>query len=124
MEVTPANLAQWNASRVQLELPRGDSQTQLRAVAKEFESLFAKQMLDSMRATLNKEEDIFNGGMAQDIFEDMLYEEYGRLIAQTGGLGIADMIVEQYESTLSAESATVSASVHEQRRAAALYVSV
>lgn len=100
MEVSAANLAQWNASRAQLELPRGDSRTQLRAVAQEFESLFAKQMLDSMRDTLNAEDDMFHGGMAQDIFDDMLYEEYGRMIAQSGGLGIADMIVQQYESTV------------------------
>ena len=108
MELSAANLAQWNASQVQLELPRGDSRTQLRAAAREFESLFAKQMLDSMRDTLNTEDDMFHGGMAQDIFDDMLYEEYGRMIAQGGGLGIADMIVQQYESTVgAARAATV-----------------
>lgn len=95
---TPATAATWNFSRVQLELPSGDSKTRLRAAAQEFESLFAKQMLDSMRDTLNTEDDIFNGGMAQDIFEDMLYEEYGRIMARTGSLGIADLIVRQYES--------------------------
>lgn len=100
MEVTAANLATWNAARAQLELPRGDDRSRLEAVAKEFESLFAKQMLDSMRDTLNPDEDLLNGGMAQDIFEDMLYEEYARLLSQTGGLGIADLIVAQYEGTL------------------------
>jgi flagellar protein FlgJ len=116
MELTAANMAQWNANRVQLDLPRGDEGTRLRAAAQEFESLFAKQMLDSMRDTLNKEDDLFNGGMGQDIFEDMLYEEYGRLIARTGGLGIADMIVKQYEADLGSTSV--------QQRAAALYDSV
>jgi flagellar protein FlgJ len=104
MELTAANMAQWNANRVQLDLPRGDEGTRL------------KQMLDSMRDTLNKEDDLFNGGMGQDIFEDMLYEEYGRLIARTGGLGIADMIVKQYEADLGSTSV--------QQRAAALYDSV
>lgn len=97
MDPISANVAQWNRNQVTLELPDGDSRTRLEAVAKEFESLFAKQMLDSMRDTLNPDDDMFNGGMAQDIFEDMLYEEYARMLSQEGGLGIADMIVQQFE---------------------------
>lgn len=109
MELTTANLAQWNASQVRLEVPRADDQTRLRAVAKEFESLFAKQMLDSMRDTLNKEDDMFNGGMAQDIFDDMLYEEYARMMANTGSLGIADLIVNQYEGIVGSQTGTSNA---------------
>lgn len=95
MDPIAANMAQWNRNEVTLDLPDADSRTRLEAVAKEFESLFAKQMLDSMRDTLNPDDDMFNGGMGQDIFEDMLYEEYARMLSQEGGLGIADMIVEQ-----------------------------
>ena len=105
MELSPANLATWNRSQMQLDLPRGESGQQLEAAAREFESLFVKQMLDTMRDTLNTENDIFNGGMAQDVFEDMLYEEYARSIAQSGTLGIADMLVEQYQGTTSRETA-------------------
>jgi len=97
MELTTANLAQWNASQVRLDLPDTDDRSRLEAVAKEFESLFAKQMLDSMRDTLNSEDDMLNGGMAQDIFDDMLYDEYARMMANTGSLGIADMIVDQFQ---------------------------
>ena len=100
MEITSANMAVWNANQARLELPRGDQRTQLKAVAKEFESLFIKQMLDSMRATLNKEDDPLNGGMAQDIFEDMLYEEYSRAMAATGSLGVADLIYSRYKDTV------------------------
>jgi len=117
MEVTAANLAQWNASQLRLDLPDGDDRTRLTAVAKEFESLFAKQMLDSMRDTLNPEADMLNGGMAQDIFDDMLYDEYARMIAESGTLGIADMIVQQYEGQVTVQGASPS-------RVAALYDSV
>ncbi len=103
MEAIGASMARWNATQLRPELPSGDDRTQLRFVAQEFESLFAKQMLDSMRATLNREDDLFDGGMAQDIFEDMLYEEYARMMSRTGSLGIADMIVRQYEHTVSAQ---------------------
>jgi peptidoglycan hydrolase FlgJ len=96
MEITQANLAQWNATQVNLELPRGSGREQLKQVATEFESLFVKQMLDSMRDTLNKENDLLSGGFAEEVFEDMLYDEYSRMIAATGSLGIADLITRQY----------------------------
>jgi peptidoglycan hydrolase FlgJ len=108
MEVTAANLAQWNVAQSRLELPSGDGESRLEAVAQEFESLFVKQMLDSMRDTLNKEEDIFNGGMAQDIFEDMLYDEYSRILSRSGSLGIADLLVEQYRGSVATPAAAAS----------------
>lgn len=116
MEPIGASMAQWNRNEVTLDLPDADSRTRLEAVAKEFESLFAKQMLDSMRDTLNPDDDMFNGGMAQDIFEDMLYEEYARMLSQEGGLGIADMIVRQFEGTVASPATSASA-----QRAAAAY---
>lgn len=116
MELTAADPGHWNSTRIRAELPRGDDLTQLRAVAKEFESLFAKQMLDSMRATLSREDDMLDGGMAQDIFEDMLYEEYARIMSNAGSLGIADMIVSQYQGVVGTQ-VTVA-------RAAAVYDSL
>ena len=100
MEAISADMTRFNATQIYPELPRGSDQERLRAVASEFETLFAKQLLDTMRATLNTENDMFHGGMAQDIFEDMLYEEYARMMAKTGSLGIAEIIYNQYSSTL------------------------
>lgn len=68
---------------------------QLEEVAREFEALLIKQMLDSMRNTLNKDNNLVDGGMSENIFEDMLYTEYSRLMSKTGGFGLAEMIVEQ-----------------------------
>lgn len=73
-----------------------DDRERLEAAARDFESLFIKQMLDSMRNTLNSEDRIVKSGMAGDIFEDMLYDEYAVLMAKTGGFGLADMIVDQF----------------------------
>jgi peptidoglycan hydrolase FlgJ len=67
----------------------------LRGVAQEFEALFLKQMLGSMRSTLKPENDMLHGGLSQDIFEDMLYDEYSRVMAKTGSIGIADLIYDQ-----------------------------
>ena len=67
----------------------------LREVAREFEALFVKQMLSSMRQTLDPGSDMLYGGISQDIFEDMLYEEYAKVMAKTGSLGIAELVYGQ-----------------------------
>jgi flagellar protein FlgJ len=63
-------------------------------VCEEFESLFIKQMLNSMKKTVHKGE-MMHGGYAEEIFEDLLYDEYALLMAKTSGFGIADMTYRQ-----------------------------
>jgi peptidoglycan hydrolase FlgJ len=63
-------------------------------VCVEFESLFIKQMLDAMRKSVEKS-DFLHGGMAEDIFEDMLYDEYSMLMAKNSGFGLSDMVYRQ-----------------------------
>jgi flagellar protein FlgJ len=100
MEAISADMIRLNATMVYPEISRGDDDARLRAAATEFEVLFAKQMLNTMRATLNTENDMLHGGLAQEFFEDMLYEEYARMMAKTGDLGIADIIYNQYSSAI------------------------
>ncbi len=76
----------------------GAQDTQLQEAGQEFESLFVKMMMDSMRSTRNQEDNFTYGGMAENIFEDMLYTEYSRTIARRADFGIADMIVNQFSS--------------------------
>jgi len=79
--------------------PRPDSlmneQDPLREVAKEFEALFIEMMFDSMRETVDREHSLFDGGYAEEVFEDMLYEQYSLIMADSGGTGLADMIYDQ-----------------------------
>ncbi len=58
----------------------------------EFESLFVNIMLKSMRDTLNKEDNLLDGGQAEEIFSDMLYSEYSKSISKNSRLGLADSI--------------------------------
>jgi flagellar protein FlgJ len=95
-------LGRFQAISADSSLPRVDrnaGREQLEEVAQEFESLFVKMMLDSMRETRNQEDNFTYGGMAEDIFEDMLYTEYSRSIARRGDFGIADMIINQFAPT-------------------------
>ncbi len=67
---------------------------QLKEACKEFESLLLEQMLKSMRKTVNKT-GLIKGGMAEDIFEDMLYEKYAEKMSNTANLGFSDMLYRQ-----------------------------
>ena len=60
----------------------------------DFSSIFIKQMLNAMKKTVPKT-GMMDGGMAEEIFEDMLYDEYAKSMAQTANLGLAEMMYEQ-----------------------------
>ncbi len=66
-----------------------DKSSDLYKVCLDFEALFIKQMLNVMRKTVDKQ-GILDGGMSEDIFEDMLYDEYAKKMAQTAQFGLAE----------------------------------
>lgn len=59
--------------------------------AKEFESFFLSQMLDQISSGISSD-GMFGGGHAEKVFKGLLNQEYGKAIAQSGGVGIADMV--------------------------------
>ncbi|MCS7205938.1 MAG: rod-binding protein [Leptospiraceae bacterium] len=65
--------------------------------ALEFQSLFVKIMLNSMRKTLNPQNDLLYGGRVQEIFEDLLFDEYAKIYSKNTPLTIAKEIYHQYE---------------------------
>jgi peptidoglycan hydrolase FlgJ len=71
-----------------------DKSSKLYKVSQEFEAIFIKQMLNVMRKSVSKT-GLLDGGMAEEIFEDMLYDEYAQKMAESGSFGIADMIYRQ-----------------------------
>lgn len=60
----------------------------------DFEAIFVKQMLNSMKKTIDKS-GLINGGMTEDIFEDWLYDEYAGQISKNGDLGLAQKMFNQ-----------------------------
>jgi flagellar protein FlgJ len=92
-----------NAHTYPLDSPRPrrqvvDKGSELYNACVDFESLFIKQMLDVMRKTVHREDDLLGGGMTQDVFEGMLYDEYAKKMAETAGFGLADTIYRQVSS--------------------------
>ena len=75
-----------------------DRNSELYKASLDFESLFIKQMLDVMRKTIHKEDDMLGGGLGQDVYTDMLYNEYAKKMAATAQFGLADIIYRQVSS--------------------------
>lgn len=61
------------------------------ATAKDFEAFFVAHMLDQMFAGVSTE-GLFGGGQAEKTFRSLLHQEYGKSIAQQGGIGISNVV--------------------------------
>jgi peptidoglycan hydrolase FlgJ len=60
----------------------------------EFEAVYLAQMLQPMFDDLNAEEP-FGGGFGEDVWRSQQVQEYGKAIAENGGIGIADAVARQ-----------------------------
>jgi Rod binding domain-containing protein len=60
-------------------------------IAQEFEALFLSEMLAPVFESVDTE-GLFGGGQSEKIFRSMMVDEYGKAIAQAGGVGIADAV--------------------------------
>ncbi len=60
----------------------------------EMESLFVAKMLKEMRKTVHKGE-MMHGGFAEEIFEDMLYDEYALSLSKNSSIGLSKMVYDQ-----------------------------
>jgi flagellar protein FlgJ len=82
--------------------------SQLRKAAEDFEAVFLALTLKQMRSTIQKDE-LFNGGMGEDVFTEMLDEELAKKTASTGHTGIAELLFQQlsrqYASARGADTA-------------------
>lgn len=65
----------------------------------EFESVFVKMMLKEMKNSVHKEK-LIDGGYAEEIFEDMLYDEYAKDISKNESMGLAEQIYKQMSAML------------------------
>lgn len=66
----------------------------LTEAAQDFEAMFVAEMLKPMFEDI-KPDPVFGGGKGEEIFQGMMLEQYGKIIAQSGGIGIADAVREE-----------------------------
>lgn len=59
--------------------------------AKEFEAVLLSQFTSIMFSGVESDGP-FGGGPAEDIYKGLLAEEYGKVLASSGGIGLADAV--------------------------------
>ena len=108
-----ANLsAQFEAARAQQEIQTFDAVLQgaannlaalddieLKRAAIEFEAFFLNMMFREMRRSVGNEHSFLPQSNAERIFQEMLDEEKARIAANSGGIGLADMMFRQLRRT-------------------------
>ena len=99
----PVNISDimYSKERIQrsVELNKGqkdNNQTDpaLRDACLKMESLFVHHLLKEMRATIDKS-GFISGGRAEEIYTSMLDAETASSVAKRGGIGLADMLIQQ-----------------------------
>ena len=70
--------------------------TKLREATQQFEGLFLTQMLEAMRRTAPKG-GILPASSGEQMFRQMFDQEIAQRMAQSGGVGIGEMLYQQFE---------------------------
>lgn len=78
----------------QVGLSDNEDNDKIKEVAKDFEAMLASQLVSFMYSTVEVDEN-FGGGYAEETFRDFMVEEYGKVIAESGGLNISNQIQRQ-----------------------------
>mgnify|MGYP006165027131 FL=1 len=76
-------------------------------LAAEFESMFLKQMTDSMQASLKPMKSDLIDSDSMELFEGMFYDEVSRSLAQEQGLGLVEWLNDISDARASAESESI-----------------
>ncbi len=76
----------------------GTGSQQVDAVSKDFEAVFLSQMMQQMFAG-DDITNFFGGGSTGEIYKSYLLNEYGKSMAQAGGIGIASVVKQELLKT-------------------------
>lgn len=99
LDMAQTLMQQQNTSKLRDTLARANDSHGLSKVqeakidqsAKDFEAMFMTQMLNHMFSSV-KMEGPFTGGRAEEIWRSFMINEYGKTIADAGGIGIASHV--------------------------------
>ena len=80
--------------------PKAAELDQLKAAAKQFEAIFTRQMMKSMRDSKLADDDLFSSD-ATDEFREMQDSKLADQLADKGAFGISDLLVKQFEARVS-----------------------
>lgn len=66
----------------------------LKKACSDLEAIFVNMMFKQMRNSVQKS-GLFDGGFAEEMYEDMLFEEYADEVSKNKGTGLGDMLYRQ-----------------------------
>jgi len=72
-----------------------DKKSDLYKQCQEFESIFVKMMLTEMQKTVDKSSDLTSGGYGEEVFQDLLNDEYSASMSKSADFGLADQLYRQ-----------------------------
>ena len=72
-----------------------DKDSKLYQACEDFQAVFIKQMLDTMRKTVDKSGSMVQQNEGEKVFEDMLYDEYSKKMSRSAGFDLADNLYKQ-----------------------------
>lgn len=72
---------------------QGNNMARMREVAQDFEAVYLAQMMQPMLAEIGKDDPF--SGPGQDMWRSMQAQEYGKAMAKSGGIGIADAVLSE-----------------------------
>lgn len=94
LPTNPALLSKSAAPSLEAAAAKNMSMEKIESTARDFEAMFLSEMLKPMFDTIDVNE-TFGGGKTEEIFGGFLRDEYAKLMAGTGTMGIADLVKEQ-----------------------------
>ena len=68
------------------------NQDEAQKAAKDFEAFFITTTLESMFAGVEPNS-VMGGGTAEKIYRSMLFDEYGKLMAKSGTVGVSEQVM-------------------------------
>jgi len=75
----------------------------LKKACSDLEAIFVNMMFKQMRNSVQKS-GLFDGGFAEEMYEDMLFEEYADEVSKNKGTGLGDMLYRQLSKSMKTES--------------------
>ncbi len=69
----------------------------LKKACSDFEAVFVRQLLKNMRRTVMKS-GLLEGGMRQELYQEMFDGEVSKVIAERGAFGVRDMLLNYFTS--------------------------
>lgn len=89
--MSPADGFRLRAGAKALRGVKQASEAEINKTAEEFEGMFLHEMLSCMFEEQETNQ-LFGGGAGEEAYKSMVVDEYAKLMAKTGGIGIASHV--------------------------------